>query len=104
MHRTKEAGKRARPVIVTLVYTIESKAPKTRIVIKVTIKIRKNRHRIKVLVNLGIEANYIKKRLALDISILLILRVTFLTSLEERRIHLYRDCVLGIITENMLGN
>jgi hypothetical protein len=41
--RTKEAGKQACPIIVMLVYIIESKAPKTRIIIEVIIKIRKNR-------------------------------------------------------------
>ena len=85
MPRTKEAGKRARPVIVILIYIIEGKAPKTRIVIKVTIKIRKGRQRVRVLVNSGIEANYIKRRLALDIGILLILRVILLFLLERKK-------------------
>jgi hypothetical protein len=102
--RTKKAGKRAYPIVVALIYIIESKAPKTRIVIKVTIKIRKDRYRIRVLVNSGIEANYIKRRLALDIGILLILKVISLTLLEGKRIHLYRDYILGIITKNILEN
>ena len=104
MPRTKEAGKRARPVVVTLVYTAEGKAPKTRIVIKVTIKTRKGRQRVRVLVNSGIEANYIKRRLALDMGIPLILRAIPLFLLEGRRIYLYRDYVLGVTTEDMLGN
>ena len=104
MPRTKEAGKQACPVIITLVYIIEGKAPKTRIVIKVIIKIKKDKKRIKVLVNLGIKANYIKKRLALDISIILILRVILLILLERKRIYLYRDYILGITIENILGN
>ena len=104
MPRTKEAGKRARPVVVMLVYTTEGKAPKTRIVIKVTIKTRKGRQRVRVLVNSGIEANYVKRRLALDMGIPLILRATPLFSLEERRIYLYRDCVLGVTAEDTLGN
>jgi hypothetical protein len=54
------------------------------------------------LVNSGIEANYIKRRLALDIGIILILKTTFLFLLEERRIHLYRDYILGVITKNIL--
>jgi hypothetical protein len=87
-----------------LVYITEGKAPKTRIVIKVIIKTRKNKKRVRVLINLGIEANYIKRRLALDIGIILILRVTFLFSLEKKRIYLYKDYILGIITENILGN
>jgi uncharacterized membrane protein (DUF373 family) len=53
---------------------------------------------------LGIEANYIKRRLALDIGIILILRAILLFLPEERRIYLYRDCILGITTENILGN
>jgi hypothetical protein len=73
-------------------------------VIEVTIKTRKDRKRVRVLVNSGIEANYIKRRLALDMSIILILRVTPLSLLEERRIHLYRDCILGITTEDILGD
>jgi hypothetical protein len=102
--RTKEARKQACPVVIMLVYITEGRAPKTRIVIKVTIKIRKSKRRIRVLVNSGIEANYIKRRLALDMSIILILRVIFLFSLEEKRIHLYKDYVLGITTKDMLGN
>jgi hypothetical protein len=41
--RTKEAGKRARPIVVALIYTIKGKAPEIRIIIEVTIKIRKGR-------------------------------------------------------------
>ena len=104
MPRTKEARKRARPIVVTLIYIIEGKAPKTRIVIKITIKIKKDKYRIRVLVNSGIKANYIKKRLALDINIPLILRVIPLSLLEGRRIYLYRDYILGITTKNILGN
>jgi hypothetical protein len=102
--RTKEAGKRIYPIIVIFIYIIESKAPKIRIVIKVTIEIRKDKYRIRVLVNSGIEANYIKRKLALDIGILLILRVIPLILLEEIRIYLYRDYILGIITKNILGD
>jgi hypothetical protein len=102
--RTKEAGKRVCPIIVVFVYTIESRAPETRIVIEVTIKIRKGERRVRILVNSDIEANYIKRRLALDIGIILILRVTLLFLLEERRIYLYRDYILGITTKDILGN
>jgi hypothetical protein len=56
------------------------------------------------LVNSGIEANYIKRRLALDIGIILILRATLLSLLEERRIYLYRNCILRVITEDILGD
>jgi hypothetical protein len=102
--RTKEAGKQACLVIIMLIYITESIAPKTRIVIKVIIKIRKGKYRVRVLVNSGIEANYIKRRLALDISILLILKVIPLILLERKRIHLYRNYILEIITEDILGN
>jgi hypothetical protein len=102
--RTKEAGKRVCPIVVALVYTIEGRAPETRIVIEVTIKMRKGGRRVRVLVDSGIEANYIKRRLALDMGIILILRATPLSLPEERRIYLYRDCILGITTEDILGN
>ena len=104
MPRTKEARKRARPVIVILVYITEDKAPKIRIVIEVIIKTRKDKYRVRVLVNSGIKANYIKRRLALDIGIVLILRVIPLILLDGKRIYLYRDYILGIITKNILGN
>jgi hypothetical protein len=54
------------------------------------------------LVDSNIEANYIKRRLALDIGIILILRVILLSLPEERRIYLYRDYILGVITEDIL--
>jgi hypothetical protein len=73
-------------------------------VIEVIIKIRKGRRRIRILINSDIEANYIKRRLALNIGIILILKATLLSLLEEMRIYLYRDCIFGIITENILGN
>jgi hypothetical protein len=100
--RTKEAGKRVYPAVVILVYTTEDRAPETRMVIEVTIKIRKGRKRVRVLVDSGIEANCIKKRLALDMGIVLILRATPLSLPEGRRIHFYRDYILGITTEDIL--
>jgi hypothetical protein len=56
------------------------------------------------LIDSNTEANYIKRRLALDIGIILILRVTLLFLLEKKRIHLYRDYILGITTKDILGN
>jgi hypothetical protein len=53
---------------------------------------------------LSIKANYIKRKLVLDIGIILILKVTLLFLLEEKRIYLYRDYILGIITKNILEN
>jgi hypothetical protein len=102
--RIKEAGKRVCPIIVIFIYTIEGKVPETRIVIEVTIKIRKDKRRVRILVNSNIEANYIKRKLALDMGIILILRITLLFLLEEKRIYLYRDYILGITIENILGN
>jgi hypothetical protein len=102
--RTKEAGKRVCPIIVILIYTIEGRVSKTKIVIKVTIKIRKGKRRIRVLVNSDIEANYIKRRLALDIGIPLILKAIPLILLEKRRIYLYKNYILEIITKNILEN
>jgi hypothetical protein len=104
MPRTKEAGKRIYFIVIILVYTIEDRAPKTRIVIEVTIKTRKGKRRVRVLVDSDIEANYIKRRLVLDIGIILILKATPLFLPEERRIHLYKDCIFGITTENILEN
>jgi predicted transcriptional regulator len=92
------------PTVVVLIYTIEDRAPETRIVIEVTIKTRKGERRVRILVDSGIEANYIKRRLALDMGIILILRATLLSLPEERRIHLYRDYIFGVITEDILGN
>jgi hypothetical protein len=102
--RTKEAGKRIYSIVIILVYIIEGKAPKTRIIIKVIIKIRKNRYRIRILVNSNIEANYIKRKLALDIDISLILKVILLILLERKRIYLYKDYIFGIIIKDILGN
>jgi hypothetical protein len=102
--RTKEAGKRVHFIVVILVYTIKNIAPKIRIVIKVTIKIRKDKYRVRILVNSDIEANYIKRRLALNIGIPLILKATSLILLEKRRIYLYRDYILRVTIENILKN
>jgi hypothetical protein len=54
-----------------------------RIVIKVTIKTKKGGYRVRVLVDLGIEVNYIKRRLALEIGIPITLGVTPLIVLDK---------------------
>jgi hypothetical protein len=59
MPRIKETEKRIYFIIIIFVYIIKGKASKTRIVIEIIIKIRKEEYRIKVLVNSGIKANYI---------------------------------------------
>jgi hypothetical protein len=102
--RTKEAGKQVYFIVVILIYIIENKVPKIRIIIKIIIKIRKSKYKVRVLVNSGIKANYIKRKLALDIRILLILRITSLILLEETRIYLYRNYILGITTKDILEN
>ena len=43
-----------------------------RLVIKITLKIRIRRRKVKVLVNLKVKANYIKRKLALKIRLLLL--------------------------------
>jgi hypothetical protein len=52
-------------------------------VIKVTIKTKKRGRKVRVLVDSGIEVNYVKRKLALEISILIILRVTPLVVLDK---------------------
>jgi hypothetical protein len=56
--RTKEAGKQIYPIIVIFIYTIKGRVPKTRIIIKIIIKIKKGKKRIRILVNSGIEASF----------------------------------------------
>ena len=51
---------------------------------------------------MSIEANYIKRKLALNIGIPLILKIISLTLLEEIRIYLYKDYILRITTKNIL--
>jgi hypothetical protein len=76
----------------------------TRIIIKVIIKTKKVEYKVRVLINLGIKVNYIKKKLTLEISITLILGVTPLVVLDENRIYLYRDYILGVITKDIISN
>jgi hypothetical protein len=75
-----------------------------RIIIKIIIKIIKNKYKIRIFINLDIETNYIKKKLALDISILLILKVISLILLEKKRIYLYKNYVFRITTKDILKN
>ena len=57
---------------------------------------------MRVLINSSIEANYIKRKLILDINILLILEVTPLVFLERRKIYLYKDYILKVITKDII--
>jgi len=70
-------------VTVILVYIIEKEPLETRIVINIIIRIKKRGYRVRVLVDLGIKVNYIKRRLALEISIIVILEVTPLVILDR---------------------
>jgi len=55
-------------------------------------------------VDLSIEVNYIKRGLALEISIIIILGVTLLVILDKSYIYLYRNYILGVITKNIISN
>jgi hypothetical protein len=54
--------------------------------------------------NSDIEVNYINRKLALEISIILILRVIPLILLNKNKIYLYKDYILRITTENIISN
>ena len=54
--------------------------------------------------DLSIEVNYIKRGLALEISIIIILRVTLLVILDKSRIYLYKDYILRVITKDIISN
>ena len=68
------------------------------------VKIKKEKYKIKVFINSNIEANYIKRKLVLNIDILLILKVISLILLKKKRIYLYKNYILEIITKNILEN
>jgi hypothetical protein len=56
-----------------------------------------------VLVDLGIKVNYIKRRLILEIDILLLNKgVILLVLLDRKRIYLYRDYIFIIATKDLL--
>jgi hypothetical protein len=55
-------------------------------------------------VNSSIEVNYIKRKLVLEISIILILEVIPLIVLDKNRIYLYRDYILRVITKDIISN
>ena len=85
-----------------LVYTIDSETQRTRIVINVILKVGKEEHRVKALVNSRAEANYIKRRLAIEMNILVIKGETIpLVSLKGRRIYSYADYILIITAKDI---
>jgi hypothetical protein len=49
---------------------------------------RKGKYKIKALINLDIKENYIRRKLVLNISILLILKIIPLVLLKEKKIYL----------------
>jgi hypothetical protein len=56
-----------------------------------------------VLVDLGVEANYVKRRLTLKINVLLLNEgVILLVSLDGKRIYLYRDYIFKVAAKDSL--
>ena len=51
---------------------MDSETRRIRIVINIILKVGKEERRVKALVNSGAEANYMKRRLAIEINILVI--------------------------------
>jgi hypothetical protein len=73
-------------------------------VIEITLKIKTEERRVRALINLGAEANYIYRRVALQIDLpALEDRKTPLASPEGRKIYLYRDHLLRVDVTDMLG-
>ena len=85
-----------------LIYTIDSETRRIRIVINVILKVRKEERRVKALVDSGVEANYIKRRLAIEINIPVIKgEITPLISPKGRKIYFYVDYILIITAEDI---
>jgi hypothetical protein len=54
-------------------------------------------------VDLGVEVNYVKRRLTLEIDILLLNKgVTLLVLLNRKRIYLYKDYIFKVATKDSL--
>jgi hypothetical protein len=85
-----------------LIYIIDNKTQRIRIVINIILKVRKEERRVKALIDSGIKANYIKRRLAIKMNILVIKRETIsLVSLKGRRIYSYIDYILIITAKDI---
>jgi hypothetical protein len=57
--RTKAPGKRQRPAVVALVHTARGEKPRARMIIEVQVETKKGVFKIKALIDLRAEANYI---------------------------------------------
>ena len=74
-----------------------------RLVINITLKTKNSGRQVKVLVDLGVKVNYVKRRLTLEIDILLLNKgVILLILLDRKRIYLYRDYVFIIAAKDLL--
>ena len=70
--------------------------------INIILKVGKEERRVKALVDSGVEANYIKRRLAIEINILVIKgETTPLISLKGRKIYSYVNYILLITTKDI---
>ena len=70
--------------------------------INIILKVRKEERRVKALIDSGVEANYIKRRLAIEINILVIKgETTPLISLKRRKIYSYADYILTVTAKDM---
>ena len=85
-----------------LIYIIDNKTQRIRIIINVILKVKKEEYKVKALVDSGVKANYIKRRLAIKMNILVIKRETIsLVSLKGRRIYSYIDYILIITAKDI---
>jgi hypothetical protein len=73
-----------------------------RIVINIILKVKKEKYRVKALIDLGVKANYIKKRLAIEMNILVIKgEITPLVFLKRRKIYSYIDYIFIVTTKDI---
>jgi hypothetical protein len=71
-------------------------------VINIILKVRKEEHRVKALIDSGVKANYIKRRLAIEMNIPVIKgETTPLVSLKGRKIYSYVDYIFIITAEDI---
>jgi hypothetical protein len=71
-------------------------------VINITLKVGKEERRVKALVDSGVEANYMKKRLAIEINIPVIKgETTPLVSPKGRKIYSYADYILMVTAKDI---
>jgi hypothetical protein len=71
-------------------------------VINIILKVGKEERRVKALIDSGAEANYIKRRLAIEINIPVIKgEITPLVSLKGRKIYSYVDHILMVTAKDI---